>query len=143
MPGETKGPQSPEELAEIKKAKAEAQLAYYAELAAEMDKQNAPPEIKRECGPEIVKFDELIVAFEQEHSLEALHLIIDLKRAEAPEHPVREPARKALAPVFAQLKVLKLETDIPEERLLEIKQDYKRLSMAVGVINNDKVDHTR
>ena len=143
MFGEKKGPLSPEEMQAIEKAKNDAQDAEYAEMVAEYERLDAPPEVKKEGGPEVAKFQELITAFEQEHSLEELHLIIDLIPKEAPMHPVREPARKAIAPIFAQLKVLRKEADISSKELDEVEQDYRRISQAVGIINKNRVDHTR
>lgn len=101
------------------------------------------PEAKLECGPEIAKFEEMVVSFEAEHSLEELHAIIDLTPEEAPKHPLREPARVALIPIVTQLNKLKQETDIAPEKYEEMRAKYKRLSQAIGMINKGKVDHTR
>jgi len=101
------------------------------------------PENLRECGPEIEEFEKMLKAFESEHSLEELSLIIDLTPEEAPNHPVREPAKKALVPIVAKLNILKNETNITAEKHDELKAKYKRLSRAVGMINNNKVDHDR
>ncbi len=101
------------------------------------------PEDLRECGPEIAEFEDMVKAFESEHSLLELHLIIDLMPEEALKHPIREPARKDLAPIVAKLNILKEETDISSERHKELKGEYMRLSRAVGIINNNKVDHNR
>jgi hypothetical protein len=103
----------------------------------------AIPEVKRECGPEIAEFESLIASFESTFSLEALHQIVDLTPADAPKHPIREPARVALIPIVKLLNALKDETDITPEKHADLKKEYKRLSQAVGMINRDKVDHTR
>jgi hypothetical protein len=97
----------------------------------------------REAGPEIVEFEAMITLFESMHSLEELHSIINLTPVEAPKHPTREPARVALIPIVAKLNALKKETDIPTEKHDELKARYMRLSRAVGMINNNKVDHNR
>ena len=97
----------------------------------------------RESGPEIAEFEAMITRFEVEHSLEALHQIIDLAPEEAPKHPLREPARAALEPIVATLTRLKGETNISPEKYADLRAAYKRLSRAVGMINNGKVDHDR
>jgi len=97
----------------------------------------------REAGPEIVEFEAMIALFESMHSLEELHSIIDLTPGEAPKHPIREPARVALIPIVAKLNILKKETDITPGKHDELKAKYKQLSRAVGMINNNKVDHNR
>ncbi len=130
-------PKSPEELL---KEEGEAQLAAWLKDHPETV---ITAEARRESGPEVAEFEALIAAFEAKHSLAELHAIIDLTPQEAPQHPVREPARADLVPIVAKLKVLEKETDIPSEKLGEMKAHYKRLSRAVGMINSNKVDHTR
>ena len=101
------------------------------------------PENLREAGPEIAEFEALVVSFESMHSLAELHSIIDLTPTEAPKHAIREPARVALIPIVALLNILKKETNISIEKHEELKAKYKQLSRAVGMINNNKVDHNR
>lgn len=97
----------------------------------------------REAGPEIAQFESMIISFESNHSLEELNSIIDLSPKEAPQHPTREPARVALIPIVALLNTLEKETNISPEKHEELKSQYKKLSRAVGMINNNKVDHNR
>ncbi|OGY91841.1 MAG: hypothetical protein A3B31_00980 [Candidatus Komeilibacteria bacterium RIFCSPLOWO2_01_FULL_53_11] len=101
------------------------------------------PEDLRECGPEIAEFEEMLLSFESAYSLAELLLIIDLTPEEAPKHPIREPAKNALIPIIAKLNILKKETNILLEEHEGLKAKYIRLSRAVGIINNNKVDHTR
>lgn len=101
------------------------------------------PEDLRECGPEIAEFEEMIMSFESTHSLAELLLIIDLAPEEAPKHPIREPAKNALIPIVAKMNILEKETNISSEEYAELKERYKRLSRAVGMINNNRVDHNR
>ena len=101
------------------------------------------PEDFRECGPEIAEFEEMLLSFESAYSLAELLLIIDLTPEEAPKHPIREPAKNALIPIIAKLNILKKETNILLEEHEGLKAKYIRLSRAVGIINNNKVDHTR
>ena len=101
------------------------------------------PENLRECGPEIKEFEEMIDLFESRHSLPELHAIIDLVPEEAPRHPVREPARLALDPILEKLHILKDETNISPEKYEALEARWKKISNAVGMINNNKVDHNR
>jgi len=101
------------------------------------------PEDLRECGPEIAEFEEMLASFELTHSLAELHLIIDLKPEDAPKYPLRESAKAALIPIVAKLNILKKETNIVPEKHDELKAKYMHLSRAVGMINNNKVDHNR
>ena len=100
----------------------------------------------RDTVIEVADFEKRIASFESTHSLEALHAITDLKVKDAPNHPVREPARKALIPIVVQLNILELHKNqgkISTEQHEKLRLEYMRLSRAVGMINNNKVDHTR
>ena len=101
------------------------------------------PEDLRECGPEIAEFEEMLASFELIHSLAELHLIIDLKPEDASKYPLRESAKAALIPIVAKLNILKKETNIVPEKYEELKAKYMHFSRAVGMINNNKVDHNR
>jgi len=101
------------------------------------------PKNLRECGPEVAEFEALIASFESAHSLSELSAIIDLTGTDAPNHPVREPARLALRPIFVKRNSLKDETNISAAEYERLNAAYIRLSRAVGVINNGKVDHNR
>ena len=93
-------------------------------------------------GPEVEEFEGMLEDFEKAHDLEALHAIIDLTPAEAPHHPVREPAKQALNPIYKKLCLIKDETNITGEKYAELKAKWKLLSQAVGMINNNKLDHS-
>ncbi|MFA7192003.1 MAG: hypothetical protein WC089_01740 [Candidatus Paceibacterota bacterium] len=114
-----------------------------ADWLARFPEKVVSPEDRREAGPEIVEFENMIADFESRHSLAELNSIIDLKSEDAPSHPIREPARLALIPVVALMNTLKNETNITEEKHQELKSQYKILSRAVGMINKGKVDHDR
>lgn len=108
------------------------------------------PEIKdereymSECGPVIEEFKELIKSFESKHSITELSAIKNLTPEEARVHPVREPARLDLIPIVALLNKLENETNISPEQFDELKfGEYMTISRAVGMINNNKVDHNR
>lgn len=89
------------------------------------------------------EFDSLISLFESKHSIEELHSITDLTPKEALNHPIREPARVDLIEIEARLSKLKPTYGEGSKEYQFIKEQYKRLSRAVGTINNNKVDHTR
>ena len=101
------------------------------------------PENLRECGPEVVEFEELLASFESAYSLAELHLIIDLRPEDAPKYPLRESAKAALIPIVEKKNILKKETNIAPEKYEELQAKYLQLLKAVGIINNNKVDHTR
>ena len=114
-----------------------------ADYLARHPEQVIPPENLREAGPDVAQFESLVNSFESTHSLAELHSIVDLTPEDAPNHPVREPARLALIPIVAMLDTLRKETNISPEKYEELRTKYKRLSNAVGIINNNKVDHER
>lgn len=91
------------------------------------------PENRKECKQEIVELESLIEAFKSEYSIEALNLI--LISEEAFEHPVREPAKKALALILGKLHFLGDETNISHEKYKELEARFGQISDAVGIIN--------
>ena len=97
----------------------------------------------RFCELEIGQLEHMFEIYESEytHSLPELHAILELDPKDAPNHPVREPARKDLAPIVALLNTLKNETNITPEEHEKLNDRYLILSKAVGVINNGKVRH--
>jgi hypothetical protein len=101
----------------------------------------------RETKLEISDYLKRVEEFESKYNLGELHDIIDLNPEDAPNHPVRESARKALIPIVAQLNILGIHRVKNRISKLEydesIKEAYMRLSRAVGIINNRKVDHNR
>ncbi len=101
------------------------------------------PENLRGCEAEIMEFEEILTSFELNHSLAELHLITDLTPEDAPKYPLRESAKAALTPIVAKLNILKNETNIKPEQYEALKAKYTRLSRAVGMIHNNKVDHNR
>lgn len=100
-------------------------------------------EEKRDPTPEINQLENVFVDFESKFSLEELHKITEITFEESRNHPLREPARVALFPMTAILKILKEETTISPEQLEALKLKYKKLSQAVGIMNKNIIDHTR
>ena len=117
------------------RALAENFLPQYAE-------KNVVKEERRDCEQEVAELQSMLAAFEAEHSLGELHAITNLTPKDAPNHPIREPARKALIPILNKWNALKKETNISAERLAELYVGYRKLSEAVGIINNNKVRHS-
>ena len=120
------------------KAEDEERYKYWMENHPEIE---IAPENRRECDPEITELEDMMTLFESNHSLTELYSIVDLVREEAPHHPVREPARVALNPILAKLHVIRDETNISLEKYDELRARWKKISDAVGMINNNKVDH--
>jgi hypothetical protein len=103
-----------------------------------------PPEKRREAGPEIEELEGMFENFEQTHDIIALNAITDLTPEEAPNHPIREPAREALRLIVNKLQLIKDETNITAEKYAELKAKRKRLAQAVGAVvkNINIVDHS-
>ena len=101
------------------------------------------PENIRDYAMEAGEFDMMLALFESMYPLSQLILIKELTVEEASNHKLREPARIALGPIFAKLNKIEIETNIPAGELAKLKEQYGRLSRAVGMINGGKVDHTR
>lgn len=110
---------------------------------SEYDEEIISPENRREAGPEIAELETLLTVFEQKHNLQALHEIHELQANDAPNHPIREPARLDLYPIVKLLNILKEETDISSELWQELRLRHKKLDRAVGAINKGIVDHNR
>lgn len=103
-----------------------------------------PPESLRECGPEIAEFETMIKNFKETFSLEALHAITYLSREEVLNHPLRQPARLATAPIFDKLKEIKKETNISDEQYKELEAQREELQRAIGIhTSSGSIDHTR
>jgi len=128
---------------EIKRQQEKEDSEFLADYLARHPEPVISPEGLREAGPEIIELERMFISFESEHSLEELNLIIDLTPADAPNHPVREPAKVALIPIVTKMNILKKETNISPKKQEELKAKYMKLSRAVGMINNNKVDHNR
>jgi hypothetical protein len=58
-------------------------------------------------------------------------------------YEMRMAAREALKPITEKLEALKKKKDISFEQLEKLKAEYRRLTRAIGGINNHKVDHDR
>jgi len=105
-------------------------------------KEEVTPERERRDGSqEIIELQNLFTEFTAKHSLDELYAIVNLTVEDAPSHPVREPARKDLAPIVARLNILKQETNIATERYDELQAQYENLSKAVGIVSGGKIRH--
>jgi hypothetical protein len=125
-----------EEFSEEQQAIIDEQMAKYAT-------EEIPPEKRRECGPEVEEIERMFGDFEKTHDLEALAAITDITSLEeAQAHPTWMPAQRALHPIYAKYRVLKDETNITDEKHAELKAKWKRLTRAVGMINDGKLDRS-
>jgi len=121
----------------------EEQQAIIDEQMAKYATEEIPPEKRRECGPEVAELEQMFEDFEKAHDLEALSAITDITTLEeAQAHPTWMPAQLALHPIYAKFRVLKDETNITEEKHAELKAKWKRISQAVGMINDGKLDRS-
>lgn len=78
--------------------------------------------------------------FEAKYSLEELHVI---ENVDDINYQKRLETIEDLESLQALRMKIKKETTISEQRYDELFTSYKRLSQAVGILNNGKVDHTR
>ena len=121
----------------------EEQQAIIDEQMAKYATEEIPPEKRRECGPEVAELEQRFEDFEKAHDLEALSAITDITTLEeAQAHPTWMPAQRALHPIYAKFRVLKDETNITDEKHAELKAKWKRISQAVGMINDGKLDRS-
>ena len=121
---------NPQELKKLQDQREADQLAEY--LTRYPNLEPLPSNLAEQARME---FDSLVASFELKYSLEELHSIIDLTPQEAPNHPLREPARVALIPIVKLLNDLKATYGETSSEYKAIKEKYMRLSRAVGMIN--------
>lgn len=126
-------------------------------------------ETRRDCEQEKHELQVLLQNFEATHSLEELNAIPDvspelfklfahardmsaeqietaltlLTPEDAKKYKTRSPAIIDLKPIVALLNKLEKETNITATGMSKLRDAYRILSRAVGMINNNKVDHTR
>lgn len=140
---------------------------------AMQDAKTTPEVLREPCEEMKVKLNELIANFEINHSLDYLNSITDispefealtvatpdliatqqfeelqtrvakLSPEEAEKYRVRESAREEVNLIKTLLIDMERKTDISPEELKALKDGCKRSSRAFGVINRNKVDHTR
>lgn len=104
-----------------------------------------PVQVETRKGAEqgITEFENMVADFEATYSLDELNTIIDLSADPERKHPLRDPAKEALKPIFEKLKALKDGSTITGAELDELTAKWKVLSRAVGMVNKGMVDHTR
>ena len=124
-----------------KQARLEAE--FLADFLSKNPDTEISPENKREAGPEIEEVESLLSKFETDFSLDELHAIVDITTEDAINHPVRKPAKLAVNVILTKIDVLHKETNISPEKEKELRDGYKKLSRAIGILSNNKLDHTR
>lgn len=103
--------------------------------------EEIPMEMRRDPEAEIAELFNMHSEFETKYSLEELHAI---ENADDINYQKRLEAIEDLKPLTALRMKIKKETTISEQRYEdELFTSYKRLSQAVGVLSNGKIDHTR
>ena len=135
--------EEPPKVEVVKKAEEEDPYAEYANLIAMYETPEVPQESRIDCEPLISEFEYLLEDFGNHHELFVLHAVRNMTAAEAPEHLIREHAKHDLVFIVEALNFLEAETNITEDRLAELKAKYRKLSQAVGIINNGVVYHDR
>jgi hypothetical protein len=131
--------------------------------------ETAQVETRRDCELEVQEYNILLTKFEEAHSLAELNAIPDvtpelydlfahdkvwtaeqietafanLSPEDAKRYKTRSPAIKDLIPIVALMNKIEKETNITQTEFAKLKAAYKILSRAVGMINNNKIDHTR
>jgi hypothetical protein len=116
---------------EIEKDEAEWLAAHFVLHPEQLPVEGA----KKEKGPEIAEVVKMIDAFEATHPIEELYLIDYLSPAEALGHPVREPARLALAPIDIAIKAIENGPDYDKVEFAKLLERWYYISRAVGFIN--------
>ncbi len=119
------------------------EIEKYEAYMADHPEEVTPPEKLRDYKEIAWATEKALMWCEENFPIAELFAITNLTPAEAPNHPTREPARKSLINIVTALKVLKEETNIPEDEYDALNTRYRQLSRAVGIINNGVVDHTR
>ncbi len=103
-------------------------------------------ELSKETNYLVGRIEELMASFEARLPLGELHAIVDLRPQDVERHPLREAAKAALIPIVYILNELKdraKSKKFTKQKYEEIYEKYMHLSRAVGMINNNKVDHDR
>ncbi len=126
---------------DIQQAQEAAEARRIEELLALCESEQIPPSELRDGSQEILELEALFGSYEAKHPIAELFSIIDLTPKEADLHTTRQSAKADLKPIEALLKKIKTETTTSEEKLQELQARYRHLSRAVGMINNNKVDH--
>lgn len=128
-----------------------------------------PIEMRRDYEKEKTELEELLARYKQGHPLENLHAISEvspelyavfqnapgksveirdalmakLSQEDKEKYFLRGFAISDLKPITALLNKLHDETNIPSEEYERLKEEYKTLSRAVGMLSGGKIDHTR
>ncbi|MCX6781755.1 MAG: hypothetical protein NTW66_01375 [Candidatus Magasanikbacteria bacterium] len=157
------------EKADIHQEATAEEMAYLECFLKDHPEKIAAIETRRDCEQEKHELQMLLQNFEEAHSLEELNAIPDvtpelynlfahdrdmsaeqiesalanLSPEDAKRYQTRSPAIKDLKPIVALMNKMEKETNISQAEFDKLRTAYKVLSRAVGMINNNKVDHTR
>lgn len=92
------------------------------------------PEI---CAERITVCEALLSRFEQKYDLEALRIITQFSSKEERENSIRQPALKALTPMFQLIRHLRKQEAVEREALKVLQARYTIISNAVGNVTGD------
>ncbi len=92
-----------------------------------------------EAAPHVAELESLLEPFMTEEMLATLNAVETEEEAMSSED--RTVARQALTPIFALLKFIGNQTNVPAETYGHLYDAFQTLSRAVGTINRGRVDH--
>ncbi|MEX0917901.1 MAG: hypothetical protein WDZ93_01995 [Candidatus Paceibacterota bacterium] len=108
-------------------------------LALFEEEKEARKENLREAGPEVAALDEMFR--EVEPYWDMLHAIVTVD--EARESEIRMNVHAQLKPMMASLDTLRKETDVAQEAHQELFRRFRKISLAVGLLNRDRIERDR
>jgi hypothetical protein len=102
------------------------------------------------CAEKIASAESLMTGFENTFNLDELRAIKGFTSKEEREQSPRRAAVQALLPIFAELKYLGSQENVPNDVYEKLKDRYRILNRAVGATTTDPsgemsylIDHTR
>jgi hypothetical protein len=116
------------------RAQAEAFAEYFSD-------PSLPKEERREAREEVLQLEGLFEAFESEFSSEVLGAVSNLTTEEALSFPLRIAAKSRLNVIVKLLNDIENETNVTPQKFAELDARYRKISSAVGFVNNSTVRH--
>jgi predicted RNA-binding protein associated with RNAse of E/G family len=89
------------------------------------------------CTLGVAMCEGLLSRFEQTYDLEALRAITHFSSKEERESSIRQPALKALTPMFQLIRHLRTQKAVKKEALKVLQARYTVISNAVGNVTGD------
>ncbi len=89
------------------------------------------------CAERVIVCERLLSRFEQTYNLNALRSITQFFSKEERESSIRQPALKALTPMFQIIRHLRKQNAVEREDLKALQTRYTVISNAVGNVTED------